>query len=141
MSEQSTAAIEANKKSIGYAMAGDKEAWLALYADDAIVQDPVGPSPFDPAGEGHKGKEAIAKFWDMVIGPSNLTINAHLRIPSGENAVAVHQTAVNKMTPEMQTEVDMIAVYELNEEGLIQRMSAFWSWDEMEKQLKALNVM
>lgn len=141
MTEKSTAAIEANKKSIGYAMEGNKEAWLALYADDAVVQDPVGPSPFDPAGEGHRGKAAIEKFWDMVIGPSKLTINAHLRIPSGENAVAVHQTAINNMAPGMQTEVDMIAVYELNEEGLIKRMSAFWSWDEMERQLKELKVM
>ncbi|MCB1615346.1 MAG: nuclear transport factor 2 family protein [Pseudomonadales bacterium] len=141
MSEQTTPAIEANKKSIGYAMEGNKEAWLALYADDAIVQDPVGVSPFDATGEGHRGKAAIEKFWDTVIGPSNLTITAHLRIPSGDKAVAVHQTAVNKMAPGMQTEVDMIAVYELNDEGLIQRMSAFWSWAEMEKQLKDLKVM
>jgi hypothetical protein len=28
---------------------GDREAWLALFADDGVVQDPVGPSPLDPA--------------------------------------------------------------------------------------------
>lgn len=54
------------------AMAGDKDAWLALFADDAIVEDPIGPSHFDPEGRGHRGKEAIARFFDMAIGPSEL---------------------------------------------------------------------
>ena len=33
-------------------------------------QDPIGPSPFDPEGQGHRGKEAIAAFYDTVIAPS-----------------------------------------------------------------------
>lgn len=134
-------AIQANIQSISLASAGDKEGWLALYADDAVVQDPVGVSPFDATGEGHKGKEAIGKFWDMVIGPSNLTMKAHMRIPSGDRACAVHQTAINDLGNGKKTEVDMIAVYELNEEGKIQRMSAFWSWAAMEEQLKAAGFM
>jgi len=134
-------AIEANKKSIALASAGERDAWLDLYAEDAIVQDPVGVSPFDATGEGHKGKEAIAKFWDTVIGPSNITLTAHMRIPSGDKACAVHQTAINDMGNGNKTEVDMIAVYELNDEGKIKRMSAFWSWDEMEGQLKKLGMM
>ena len=52
-------AIQANIKSIGLASKGKKDEWLALYAEDAVVQDPVGVSPFDPTGEGHKGKAAI----------------------------------------------------------------------------------
>ena len=43
-------------------------AWLALFADDAVVEDPVGPSAFDPEGTGHRGPEAIAAFYDNVIG-------------------------------------------------------------------------
>ena len=35
--------------------AGDREAWLALFSDDAVVEDPVGPSMFDPEGTGHRG--------------------------------------------------------------------------------------
>ena len=37
MSEQDHLAVKANMNSIKYAMAGDKDAWLALYADDAVV--------------------------------------------------------------------------------------------------------
>ena len=49
---------------------GDKEGWLQIFAPDAVVQDPIGPSPFNPDGEGHKGREAIGKFYDEVISPS-----------------------------------------------------------------------
>lgn len=45
----------------------DREAWLALWADDAVVEDPIGVSPLDPEGHGHRGKEAIGRFWDEVI--------------------------------------------------------------------------
>lgn len=49
---------------------GDKEGWLEIFALDAVVQDPIGPSPFDPDGFGHHGREAIGKFYDEVIAPS-----------------------------------------------------------------------
>ena len=32
--------------------AGDRSAWLALFADNAVVEDPIGPSMFDPEGAG-----------------------------------------------------------------------------------------
>jgi ketosteroid isomerase-like protein len=134
-------AIQANIDSIRLASAGDRDGWLDLYADDAVVQDPVGISPFDATGAGHVGKEAIAKFWDDVIGPSNITLTVHKRIPSGECACAVHQTAINDMGGGAKTEVEMIAVYELNDAGKIKRMSAFWSWASMEQQLKQLGFM
>ena len=50
--------------------ARDRDGWLDLFADDALVQDPIGPSPFDPEAEGHRGKVAIAAFYDSVIAPS-----------------------------------------------------------------------
>ena len=134
-------AAQSNLQSITLAMKGDREGWLALYADDAVVQDPVGVSPFDASGEGHKGKAAIAKFWDTVIGPSRLTITVHKRIPSGAKACAVHQSIVNSIGKGRQTEVEMIAIYEVNDAGKITRMSAFWSWDDMQAQLKKMGFM
>src|SRR5581483_11967321 len=47
----------------------DKSRWLALFADDGWIEDPVGPSVFDPDGAGHHGPEARAQFWDLTIGP------------------------------------------------------------------------
>ena len=54
--ENSHLAIQANIQSVTLAMKGDREGWLALYADDAVVKDPVGKSPFDAVGDGHRGK-------------------------------------------------------------------------------------
>src|SRR5215470_7583109 len=48
--------------------AGRKDDWLALFAPDAIVQDPVGPSRLDPEGKGHHGHDGIGRFWDRNFG-------------------------------------------------------------------------
>lgn len=48
----------------------DREAWLSLFAPDAVIADPIGPSPLDPSGSGHSGLTAIAAFYDTVIAPN-----------------------------------------------------------------------
>jgi hypothetical protein len=50
-------------------------------------------------------------------------------------------TALNDMGNGIKTAVDMIATYEVNEAGKISAMRAYWSWDEMEQQLKKLGLM
>lgn len=135
MSEQKHLAVEANKNSIRYAMEGNKEAWLALYADDAIVADPVGVSPMDPSGEGHRGKAAIETFWDTIIGPAKLDIRVQKRWTSGAYCCCVAQVARNDMGDGKYTDCDMLAVYEVNEKGLITRMQAHWNFDELMAQL------
>lgn len=65
------AAHEAGKRSREAVIARDKDAWLAVFADDAIVEDPIGPSHFDPEGKGHRGRDAISAFWDKAIAPTD----------------------------------------------------------------------
>lgn len=133
-------AVQANMNSIKYAMEGNRDAWLALYRDDAVVSDPVGKSPFDAAGDGHIGKEAIAAFYDTVIGPSNITLTPGLRCPSGDYTCAVPMTALNDLGNGLSVTINMIAVYEVDDAGLIKSMSAFWDYAEMEKQLADLGL-
>lgn len=45
----------------------DKARWLELFEDDAVVEDPVGPSRLDPSGRGRVGKAEIERFYDDVI--------------------------------------------------------------------------
>jgi steroid delta-isomerase len=132
-------AIAANKNSMANAMAGNKEGWLALFADDAIVYDPVGPSPHDPEGKGFRGREEISKFWDIMIGPTNLTIVPHKRYPCG-NSCAVVMTAVNDMGGGIKTYTEMIAVYEVNSQGKIQVMKAYWELDKLRDQLQKYGI-
>lgn len=134
-------AAEANMNSIRYAMAGDKDAWLALFRDDAYVQDPVGKSPLDPSGEGHSGKAAIARFWDMTIGPAKLDIKVHQRIPCGDRWCAVFQTASNDLGGGNVTRIDMIVIYEVDNDGLLSSMRVYWEWDAMASQLRELGFM
>jgi hypothetical protein len=67
----------------------NKSAWLALYADDALIQDPVGISPLDPTGLGHRGREALVRFWDMIIGPGNMTYRIRESYPCADECATV----------------------------------------------------
>ena len=133
-------AVWANMQSIKYAQNKEKEKWLALYRDDAVLADPVGVSPFDPEGKGHIGKAAIEQFWDTVIANSNITLTPGTRCTSGQYTCAVPMRADNDLGGGIKTHIDMIAVYEVDEQGLIKSMQAYWSWDAMEKQLKELGL-
>ena len=128
-------AVKANIQSAQLASDGDKQAWLALYAEDALLKDPVGLSPLDPSGEGHKGKAAIEDFWDKIIGPSNISLNVKQRIISGPKNCAVLQQVVNNTGDGKETKVDMMATYEVNDEGLIVEMCAYWNFDQLIEQM------
>ncbi len=128
-------AVKANIQSTQLASEGNKEAWLALYADDALLKDPVGVSPLEPTGEGHQGKAAIEAFWDTVISPSNISLTVKQRIVSGSKNCAVFQQVVNDMGEGKSTTVDMIATYEVNDEGLIVEMCAYWNFDQLIEQM------
>lgn len=132
--EKNTLAIAAHKESIANAMAGNKAKWLEVFADDAVVQDPVGPSPFDPEGNGFKGKQRIAQFWDLMIGPSNLTIVPDKRIACGDNIVVVNMTATNDMG-EMKSVVEMVVIYEVNDAGKLISLKAYWDLEALMQQM------
>lgn len=138
MSDTIHPAVLANMNSVKYVMEKNREAWLALYRDDATVADPVGKSPFDPEGKGHVGKEAIAAFYDNVIGPSTAVITPGERTPSGDHWCAVPMVAESDMGNGHSTRVEMICIYEVDDNGLIVSMRAFWDWSEMERQLKEI---
>jgi steroid Delta-isomerase len=72
MPEETCTARDLARRSQAAVKAKDREGWLSLWAPDATVQDPIGPSPFDPDGTGHRGHEAIAAFYDTVIAPNDL---------------------------------------------------------------------
>ena len=130
-------ALLANMLSTELASNGKKEEWLALYADDAVLKDPVGVSMFDITGEGHQGKAAIETFWDTVIAPSNITLSVKQRIISDPKNCAVLQQVTNDLGEGKNTTVDMIATYQVNDEGLITEMCAYWNFDQLLEQMNS----
>ena len=131
-----TKAQELSFLSRDYAVAKDKESWLALFDDNALVQDPIGKSPLDPEGNGHKGIAAIEKFYDTVIANGNIEFTIVESIPCG-NECANYAQIVN-LVGDIKIETKMIVIYRINSNNKIESLRAFWSYQKMEEQLKAL---
>lgn len=133
-------AVQASINSAKYAMAQDREAWLALFSEDAHLEDPVGPSPLDPEGAGYDGREGLERFWDKAVAGRDLTIEASQRIPCAHACAAVlHVTS--RLPDGRATEVDMVGVYEVDEAGKIAQLKVYWSFPALAAQLKALGVL
>ena len=128
-------AVLANRNSVKYAMAKDRTNWLAQFADDALVCDPVGKSMFDPEGNGHRGKQAIGQFFDNVIAPAATTMAIGEHRIAGEFACAVPMQAANDLGEGVQLVVEMITAYEVNPQGLIVSLRAYWDFAGLEQQL------
>lgn len=108
----------------------DREAWLALFAEDAVVQDPVGVSPFDEVGDGHRGPEARAAFWDTVIAPNPVTMDVYASYAGGDEVANV--VTIRTAFPDgSQAVVDIVAVYRVDETGAILSLRAFWELDQL----------
>src|SRR4051794_8944741 len=69
--------------------AGDPAAWLALFAPDACIQDPIGASMFDPEGIGPRGPEAIAAFYDAVIASGSVRFSIRESYAAGDECANV----------------------------------------------------
>lgn len=120
-----------------YASARNKTAWLGLYADDAIIQDPVGVSPLDPTGLGHRGREALSRFWDMIIAPGNMTYRIRESYACGDECANVW-SLTNKLPGGDDITVDLVSIYTVNAAGKLTAMRAYWSYAEVEQKLKAV---
>jgi steroid Delta-isomerase len=111
----------------------DREAWLALWAPDALIQDPVGPSPFDPSGHGHRGPEAIAAFYDNIIAPNELiTFEIAQSYQCGDEVADVGLIRTVLPGGKHVAVVHGVFTYRSNGSGLFAGMRAFWEFDQAE---------
>ena len=93
MSEETvelTPALAASQNSWRCVHAHDKQGWLALMADDVVVEDPIGQSFTNPDGNGLRGKEAVGAFYDANIGPNELRVTCEETFPSSSPAEIAH---------------------------------------------------
>jgi steroid Delta-isomerase len=128
-------ARRASQASYAAVVAKDKDRWLSLFADDAVLEDPVGPSFFDPDGNGHRGKAAIAAFWDTAIAPVvEFTFTIRDSFANGD-ACANVGTFSTRMEDGTCADTDLVAVYRLDDEGRIASMCAHW---EVERTMATL---
>ena len=124
-------ARDLGRASMAAVEAGDREAWLALFAADAVVEDPVGPSLFDPEGTGHRGPEAIAAFYDNVI-DVNESIRFAIRDSylCGDEVANVGTIRIN-FAGGGAVEVDGVYCYRVAPDGKLGGIRAFWEADQI----------
>ena len=108
--------------------AKDKAAWLDLFAADGWVEDPVGPSGFDPEGEGHHGRDAIAAFWDMAIAKTD-SIEFLFDDSFACGSEVVFTGKIRSVIGGMQIDAEGVFTYRVDPEGKIQALRAFWEVD------------
>lgn len=130
-------AQQAGAESLAAVRARDKAAWLALFAEDAVIQDPVGVSPLDPSGLGHHGKEAIGRFWDAVIAPGQLETKIRESYPAGDECANV-ATFVNRLPNGLEIATDLVVVYRVDARGRIASLKAYWDYAKIAAQLEKL---
>jgi ketosteroid isomerase-like protein len=119
----------ASRKSIESVSRKAKDEWLALYSETALIEDPVGPSPFDPQGRGHRGRDRLAAFWDGTI-----AITERLDFVVDASYTAGNEVAnVASITAYLPNGVHMetfgVYVYRVGADGLIDSLRTYWDFD------------
>ena len=128
MTQTEHPAHAAGRRSREAVIARDKEAWLAVFAEDAIVEDPIGPSAFDPEGKGHRGRDAISAFWDNVIAPTDsLEFNYRETYQCGDEEANVGYIVTIMGGHQITTEG--VFTYKVNDAGKLVALRAYWEMD------------
>lgn len=106
--------------------ANDIDGILALYAEDAVVEDPVGTAPL-------VGIEAIARFYRDGLGRANAraTLTGPVRVAG--NGCAAMPFRVDLDWGGQPCSIHVIDVMQFDADGRIRSMKAYWDEDNMER--------
>lgn len=112
--------------------AKDGEAWIALFADDAVVEDPIGPSMFDPEGKGHRGRVAIRAFYDNVIGPNDaIAFTIRESIACGNEVANIGTISTTLPGGAATVHTDGVFTYRVNDQNEVVALRAYWEMDRV----------
>ena len=126
-------ARELARRSQAAVRAKDRSGWLDLFAADAIVADPIGPSPLDPAGDGHRGLSAIAAFYDTVIAPNEqITFEIERSYLCGDEVADVGIIRTTLPGGRHVVVVRGVYTYRGDRTGKIAALRAYWEFDAAE---------
>ena len=99
----------------------DVDGILALYADDATVEDPVG-------GQVLQGRETLQGFYAATAPSLHVELSGPVRVAGTECAAPLlAELTVN----EQKLYIDVIDTMTFDDEGKITSMRAFWNPQEM----------
>jgi len=119
----------ASQRSMRAVQGKTREAWLDLFAEDALIEDPVGSSPLDPEGKGHRGRAAIGTFWDTFIGPNDIKFDIWHSYAAG-NEVANVGAITTTMPDGTKAVAEGVFLYRVDAGGKIVSLRAFWEFEK-----------
>ena len=125
MSDDEHPARRAGLLSQKYVAEANREAWLDLWADEGMLADPVGVSPLDPAGQGHRGKEAVTAFYDNAISRVKVSFD-YPKSYACANECAFIGTVYTTLPDGSESGSEGVFLYRVDDEGKILSLRAFW---------------
>ena len=128
MSNEVHPARRAGLLSQKYVAEGNREGWLSLWAEEGVLADPVGVSPFDPKGDGHQGKAAVTAFYDDMISKVKVSFD-YPRSYACANECAFIGTVFTTLPDGTENGSEGVFLYHVNDEGKILSLRAFWEHD------------
>jgi steroid delta-isomerase len=108
----------------------DREGWLALWAEDGFIEDPVGSSPLDPEGKGHRGIEAVTAFYDNVIDTGDVRFCIRQTFACGNECLNVG-TITTRLPAGAVSRTELAMLYRIDDEGKVVSLRAFWEFADM----------
>jgi steroid delta-isomerase len=106
---------------IDHFAAGDGAALAALFADDAVIEDPVGHPEI-------QGTAAILEFYtNAVSSGAKLTLDAPIRGSHGNRAAMAFTIDVPGLM-----RIHAVETMTFREDGKVTRMEAFWGPEDIE---------
>lgn len=121
-------ARDASIRSMAAVEAGSREGWLDQFADDAVVEDPIGPSMFDPGGSGHHGRDGIGRFYDTVVSSGEVRFAIRESYAAGNECANVG-TITTTFADGSRAVVDGVYTYRIDEDGKVVALRAYWEAD------------
>lgn len=123
-------ARDASIHSINCVQNKDREGWLSMWHPEGFIQDPVGPSPLDPEGNGHHGIEKITAFYDNIIAKGDMRFQIRHSYACGKECANVG-TITTKSADGSIARCELVMVYCVDDDGKVLSLRAFWEFDDM----------
>ncbi|MCP4608995.1 MAG: hypothetical protein GY845_09830, partial [Planctomycetes bacterium] len=119
----------------------DKEAWLSLFAEQSVIEDPVGTAPHKSvlvnSSDCGFDNTQLDKFYDTFIAPNEIEFKYSYDVVAGGSVVRDLTLQITSSTG-LITNVHMYVIYEMtNEAGKLKvaRLAAHWDLMGMVKKV------
>ena len=128
-SSEPTLARAVAVRSMSAVEAGDRDGWLGLFVADAVVEDPIGPSPMNPSGEPRRGIDAIVEFYDNVIAMGECGSRSGSRTRRATNVPTSGRSP--SVPRRVEVAVEGVYTYRSDGNGRLVALRAYWEFDSM----------